>query len=338
MAKTVLLTGVTGFIAKRIALDLLNAGHAVRGSLRSERRADEVRAALRPALDDPNSLDRLSFVELDLARDEGWAEAMDGIDAVLHTASPFPMVQPKDENEIIKPAVDGALRALRAAETAGVTRVVMTSSLVAIMSTDKPENAAYSEADWTDTSHPTATAYVKSKTLAEKAAWDFVSDHPAIQLTTINPGLVAGRPMDRNFGTSLQVIERILGGKDPMLPDVGFPVVDVKDVSAMHLKALDDPNTVGKRFIASAGFATFPEIADVLRGAFPTRKIAKSVAPKIVLRILSLFDPSIRTILPTVGLRLTIDNALARDEMGMDFVPWKESVLESARFLEASES
>jgi dihydroflavonol-4-reductase len=132
MPKLVVLTGITGFIAKRIALDLLEAGYAVRGSLRSAGRADEVRNALRPRLSDPAALDQLSFVELDLGRDDGWAEAMEGADALFHTASPFPMAQPKDENEIIKPAVDGTLRALRAAQSAGVTRVVLTSSVVAI--------------------------------------------------------------------------------------------------------------------------------------------------------------------------------------------------------------
>jgi dihydroflavonol-4-reductase len=146
----------------------------VRGSLRSTGRADEVRDALRHRLSDPSALDQLSFVELDLGRDDGWTEAMEGADALFHTASPFPMAQPRDENEIIKPAVDGTLRALRAAQSAGVTRVVLTSSVVAIEA--KAKSGAYTEDDWSDTAHPKSSAYYKSKTLAERAAWDFVAE------------------------------------------------------------------------------------------------------------------------------------------------------------------
>jgi dihydroflavonol-4-reductase len=144
-------------------------------------------------------------VELDLGRDDGWAEAMEGADALFHTASPFPMAQPKDENEIIKPAVDGTLRALRAAQSAGVTRVVLTSSVVAIEA--KAKSGAFTEEDWSDTAHPKSSAYYKSKTLAERAAWDFVAEHPEMQLTTINPALVLGEPMDGSYGTSLELIE-----------------------------------------------------------------------------------------------------------------------------------
>ncbi|MEL6798654.1 MAG: NAD-dependent epimerase/dehydratase family protein [Pseudomonadota bacterium] len=203
MPQTVLLTGVTGFIAKRIALDLLNAGHTVRGSLRSAARADEVRDALRPHLTDPTALNRLSFVELDLNSDTGWDAALQGTDALMHTASPFPMAQPKDENDIIRPAVDGTLRALRAAQKAGVTRVILTSSVVAIEATDVGTRP-YTPDDWSDPTHPKSNAYYKSKTLAERAAWDFVANHPEMQLTTVNPALVLGTPMDANYGTSLE--------------------------------------------------------------------------------------------------------------------------------------
>ena len=175
MSQHVLLTGASGFIAKRIALDLLEGGHTVRGSLRSLRRADEVRAALRPHLTDAETLDRLSFVELDLTRDAGWEAAMDGMTALVHTASPFPMAPPKDEDELIRPAVDGTLRALRAAQRAGVTRVVMTSSVVAIEANGKVGRETLTEADWSDVENPRSTPYYKSKTLAERAAWDFAA-------------------------------------------------------------------------------------------------------------------------------------------------------------------
>jgi dihydroflavonol-4-reductase len=317
MSRTIVLTGVTGFIAKRIALDLLEAGHSVRGTLRSAARADEVRDALRPRLRDPGALERLSFAEADLGRDDGWSQAMAGADALLHTASPFPMSAPKDENEVIRPAVDGTLRALKAARAAGVTRVVLTSSVVAIEA--KAKRGAFTEQDWTDIAHPKATPYYKSKTLAERAAWDFVADHPEMQLTAINPALVLGTPMDGTYGTSLEVIERVLAGKDPMLPDIGFGVVDVADISAMHLAALDRPESIGKRFIGSNGTMTMPRIAQHLAARHPDRRIPTRIAPKPLLRLLALFDPAIRTVLPGVGTAPSFDNSRAREVLGIDF-------------------
>jgi dihydroflavonol-4-reductase len=326
MPHHVLLTGASGFIAKRITLDLLDAGHAVRGSLRSLKRADEVRAAVRPHLRDPDALDRLSFVELDLTRDQGWAEAMAGMTALIHTASPFPMAPPRDENELIRPAVDGTLRALRAAQSAGVMRVVLTSSVVAIEANAKVGREKLTEADWSDVSHPRSTPYYKSKTLAERAAWDFVAQHPEMQLTTINPSLVLGRPLDADFGTSLQLIERILSGKDPMQPDIGFGIVDVADVSAMHLRALEQPESAGKRYIASGPSATMPEVARHLAKRFPNRRIATRVAPVFVLRLLGLFDRSVKTVLPALGAPPVFDGSRARNELGIEFIGWEVAV------------
>ena len=319
MTKTVLLTGVTGFIAKRIALDLLNAGHSVRGSLRSTSRADEVREAVRPHLTDASALDRLSFVELDLTKDDGWTEAARGCDVLMHTASPFPSASPKDENDIIRPAVDGTLRALRAAQAAGVTRVILTSSVVAIEANDKPN--PQTPANWTDLDNPRATTYYKSKTLAEKAAWNLAAEHPEMQLTTINPSLVLGTPLDRHYGTSLSLIERMMAGKDPAMPDLGFAVVDVADISAMHIAAMDRPATAGQRYIGAAGSLTMVEIARHLAARYPDRKIATRQAPAWLLRILSLFDPSVKTILPQLGHKPVFDTSATTRDLGMTFVP-----------------
>jgi len=316
--QTVVLTGITGFIAKRIALDLLNAGHSVRGTLRSTKREAEVRDALRPRLDDPAALDRLSFVALDLTRDDGWTEAMHGADALVHTASPFPLAQPKDENDLIRPAVDGTLRALNAARAAGVSRVVLTSSVVAIDATDKP-GGVYTEEDWSETSHPRASAYYKSKTLAEIAAWDFVAEHSGMQLTTVNPSLVLGEPLDGHYGSSLRVVERLLSGKDPMIPDVGFGVVDVADVSAMHVAALERPESAGRRFIASSGSLSMPDMARHLKARYPDRRIATRVAPPLLLRVMALFDASVRSIMPSLGATPQFDNSRARDILGVSF-------------------
>ncbi len=337
MSQHVLLTGVTGFIAKRIALDLLNKGYVVKGSLRSANRADEVRSAIQPGLTESSAIGRLSFVELDLTSDDGWDAAMVGADAVIHTASPFPMTQPDNEDDLIRPAVDGALRAMRAAQKAGVTRVILTSSMAAVMNKELPQGATVNEDDWTDVTHRTATAYDKSKTLAERAAWDFVADHPEMQLSTINPGLVAGEPLDTNYGTSLALIERFFNGSDPGVPNFGLPVVDIKDVSAMHIAALERPDSIGHRHCAAAGYAMLPDLARMLKDAYPDRKISTMVPPKFMLQILSLFDKSVRSVLPTLGRVVNVDTTRARDGLGIDFIPVKDSVLASAAFLDAQQ-
>ncbi|RVT82297.1 NAD-dependent epimerase/dehydratase family protein [Rhodobacteraceae bacterium CCMM004] len=335
MRQTVLLTGVTGFIARRIALDLLNAGHTVRGSLRSAARGGGVRDGLRPHLDDPAALERLSFVELDLADDAGWDAAMAGVDTLMHTASPFPMRQPEDEDQIIRPAVDGTRRALTAAAAAGVGRVVLTSSMVAVMHTDAPEGRAVTEDDWTDPAHRTANAYVRSKTLAERAAWEIAEAHPDMSLIAINPGLVLGRPVDDAYGTSLAVIERIMAAKDPMQPDVGFPVVHLSDVSALHLAALDTPAMAGHRHLAAESFWTMPEIARLLTETYPDRRIKTGTAPGWMLRVLALFDREVRTVLPTVGFRVAIDPAPTEARAGHRMIPARDAILEAAAFIAA---
>jgi dihydroflavonol-4-reductase len=333
MPRHVLLTGVSGFIAKRIACDLLDAGYTVRGSLRSAARADEVRDALRAHLADPDALDRLSFVELDLTSDAGWAAAMGGVDAVLHTASPFPMVQPKDDDDLIRPAVDGTLRALRAAQAAGVRRVVLTSSMVAIMHSTDRTGPERDEDDWSDPDAPTTTAYDRSKTLAERAAWDFATEHPEMQLTTINPGLITGTPLDAHYGTSLALIERVFLSKDPMVPNLGLPIVDLADVSLMHIRAMERPETAGQRFIGCDSFWMLPEIARLFARNWPDRKYSTRVAPRFVLRALALFDPAIRSALPSLDIRLAPDNGRARAALGIDFTPAEDSLLASARFI-----
>lgn len=330
----VLLTGASGFIAKHILLRLLNAGHTVTGSLRSPAREAEARAAVGPHLTDPAAQERLRFVTLDLTQDAGWADALEGVDALVHTASPFPIAQPKNEADLIRPAVDGTLRALKAAQAAGVARVVLTSSVAAIAyrepSAAKP---VLDEEDWSDLDHPTATPYVKSKTLAERAAWEFAAGVPGMALTTINPVLVTGPPLDRHFGSSVSVIERVLASKDPMLPNFGFGIVDVRDVAEMHLRALERPETAGRRYIAADRFLWFKDIAEIIAALYPDRRITRRVAPDFVVRALALFDPAIRSILPSLGRRDEVSNARARGEMGMSFLNAGDSVRDTARFL-----
>lgn len=325
----VLLTGVSGFIAKHIALKLLNAGYAVRGTLRRLDRADEVRAALAPYLTEQAGA--LSFVQADLESDAGWAEALAGVMALVHTASPFPAAQPKDPAQVIRPAVEGTERVLKAAATAGVARVILTSSTVAVLNEAKPDTLQ-DEADWCDIHLPTTTPYAKSKTLAERTAWE-IAKARGLKLTTINPGLVFGPPLDDHYGTSLSVVERILKGRDPMMPPTGLPVVDVRDVAEMHLRALQRPETAGRRYLAASGTMAYVDMGRTLKAAYPTRRIPTREAPQILVRALALFDPAIRTILPKLGHLERVSNARAVKEMGMEFIAPKAALLASADWL-----
>jgi dihydroflavonol-4-reductase len=329
MTETVLLTGVSGFIAKHVALKLLNAGYAVRGTLRRMDRAEEVRAAVAPHLTE--SAGELSFVQSDLESDAGWAEAMAGVAVVVHTASPFPLAQPKDPAVLIRPAVEGTERVLKAAAAAGIARVVLTSSSAAVLNEAK-QDALQDEADWCDVTLPSTTAYSKSKTLAERAAWE-LARQTGLKLTTINPGLVLGPPLDEHYGSSLSLVERFMKGKDPMLPGLGFPTVDVRDVAEMHLRAVERPETAGKRYLAAAGSMAMVDMGRTLKAAYPTRRIATREAPAILMRFLSLFDPAIRSILPKIGHLERVSNARAVKEMEMEFIAPKAALLASADWL-----
>lgn len=332
---TVLVTGASGYIAKHITLRLLRAGYHVRGSVRSADKAIALRDALAPHLPEGLADTHLTTVTLDLMADDGWSDAATGVDAILHTASPFPMVQPRDPQDLIAPAVDGVRRAIRAARDAGVARVILTSSVAAVAECDLPPGrSSHDERDWSDTARPGITPYSVSKTLAEKAAWDMVAaEAPDIALTTINPGFVIGAPLDGHYGTSLAVIERLLAARDPMLPRFGFTVVDVGDIAEMHLRALQRDATIGKRLIGVAGFLWFPDMAAHLATSFPDRKIVTRQAPNLVVRFLALFDPAIRSIVPSLGVRTEVDASRARDMLDMTFRDPRDSLVDAARWL-----
>jgi dihydroflavonol-4-reductase len=327
---TIVLTGASGFIAKHILLQLLGAGHRVRATIRTPGRADEVRAAVLPHLP-ADAAQRLEFVTLDLGRDEGWGAALQGADALVHTASPFPIVQPKDPDELIRPAVDGTLRALGAARDAGVGRVVLTSSAVAVI--DETKGFPQDETDWCKPDLPSTTPYARSKTLAERAAWDFVAETPGMQLTTINPCFVFGPLLDETYGSSVGFVKRLLSGRDPMLPDFALPLVDVRDVASMHLRALERPETAGRRYIAAEEAVAMSEMGRILKTVYPARRIPTRTAPSPLVRLLALFDPAARSILPKLGKVERLSNARARAEMDMRFIPAAEALKATAASL-----
>jgi dihydroflavonol-4-reductase len=333
MTRTILVTGATGYIARHLVRRLLDQGHTVIGSARSESRDAEMRAALKPALADVAALDRYRTVRLDLTSDDGWAQAMDGVDVLMHTASPFPITPPRTPEDLIRPAVDGTLRALRAANAAGVSNVILTSSSTAVM--DAPcHKEVYDETDWTDPGKLRLPAYARSKTLAERAAWDFVgSEAPDMRLSVINPTFVQGAPLGGTYGTSVKVIERLMTGKDPMLPRFGFACCDVGDVADAHIRAMERPEAAGRRHIIYDRFLWFTDIADVVRRAVPEARPARRVAPDAVIRVLGLFDPSIRSIVPQLGRISRADNNRMRQALGLEPRDTRDSIAETARWL-----
>lgn len=327
-ASPVVLTGASGFIAKHIARRLLEDGHAVRATLRTPSREAEVRAAVLPGLPS-DAADRLTFAQADLLSDEGWPQAMAGASALLHTASPFPLAQPKDPQDLIRPAVEGTRRALLAAD-AGITRVVLTSSVAAILAPGTREMR--DETTWLDTEAPGVTPYYPSKAMAERVAWDIARDR-GLRLTTINPSVVLGPLLDRQSGTSVGVVQRLLAAKDPVVLHLYFSAVDVRDVAAMHVRALALPQTEGERVIASAGLFPMTEMARALKRAFPDRRIPTRVAPDWLARALALVMPDLRAIVPFLGGRDLVSNDKARRLFGMAFIPPEDALLTTARSL-----
>lgn len=315
---TVLVTGGSGFIASHCILQLLAAGHQVRTTVRSLTREGEVRAMLKEGGAEPG--DRLTFFAADLEKDAGWKDAVTGCDYILHVASPFPLGIPKNDDELIVPAREGALRVLRAARDAGVKRVVLTSSFAAIGYGQKPQTKPYDETNWTNLKGRGLTAYVKSKTIAERAAWDFISKEGGmLELSVVNPVGVFGPVLGPDFSTSIQLVQRMLNGAMPGVPKLYFGAVDVRDVADLHLRCMTNPAAKGERFLAVAGdFVSLFEMAGFLKthmGAaakrLPTRQL-----PDWVVRLVALFDPSARQILPELGKRKNGTNAKAKRLLG----------------------
>ena len=249
---TVLVTGGSGFIGSHCILQLLAAGHSVCTTVRNRAREADVRALLKTGGAEPGN--RLRFFAADLEKDAGWAEAAAGCEYVLHVASPFPPTVPANENELIVPAREGTLRVLRAARDAGVKRVVQTSSFAAIGYGHEPQTAPFNETSWTNPDGADVQPYVKSKTLAERAAWDFIArEGGGLELSVVNPVGVLGPVLGADYSTSILIVQRMLDGGMPGIPKLSFGVVDVRDVADMHLRCMTHPAAKGERFLAVAG-------------------------------------------------------------------------------------
>src|SRR3954470_18787980 len=332
---TVLVTGGSGFVGSHLLLQLLALGHQVRTSLRSLNREAGLRALLKQGGAEPG--DRLSCVSADLEQDAGWAEAVRDCEYVLHVASPFPQLIPKDEAELIVPARDGALRVLRAARDAGVRRVVLTSSFAAIGYGHGHPDKVYDETSWTDVNGPGVSAYAKSKTIAERAAWDFAgSDGGAPELAVVNPVAVLGPLLGPNASTSIELFKRLINGSMPGTPKVAYGLVDVRDVADLHVRAMEAPEAAGERFLAlGEDFRWISEVGEWLREALPQRakKIPKRRLPNPLVRLAAVFDGSLRQLTPELGVRKRATNEKARRLLGWNPRGDREAVVATAESL-----
>jgi nucleoside-diphosphate-sugar epimerase len=319
----ILVTGATGFVAGHCIADLLAGGHSVRGTVRSL--ADPARVAHLRAL----GCD-LELVEADLTRDDGWAAAVAGVDAVLHVASPFPATPPRDEDELIRPAVDGTLRVLRASADAGVRRVVLTSSIAAVCGGPTTDDRVHTEADWSDVDR--CTAYPKSKTLAERAAWAFVADHPELELVTINPGLVIGPLQHTAVSSSVSIFVRLLNRQMPAVPKLGFAPVDVRDLATAHRLAIQSPAAAGNRYICAGENAWTTDFATTLADELGPRgyRIATRRLPYWAMWTIARFDKALRVGLEFADRAENVSSGKARSELGWRQRPLRESLVDTA--------
>lgn len=325
MNERVLLTGATGFLASHCIVALVEAGYSVRGTVRSLERGQALLKRL-PLSDEQRT--RVELVTADLSKDDGWAEAMRGCRYVMHVASPVPGSPPKDPQTVIRPAREGTVRVLKAAIAAKIERVVMTSSTAAVVWGNLRDGSkTYDETQWT-TLGPDVGAYETSKTLAEKDAWETVKGS-STELVTINPALIVGPVLDPDASVSGEVVRLLLAREIPGVPDLGYAMVDVRDVANVQVQALTKPDIAGKRFLVGGRHVQMEEVAQLLSAHFgpkgfkvPTRRI-----PRWVLKVVALWQPAARLTANELGKRQDITDALARKTFDYAPRPFDESLI-----------
>ena len=333
MSKKVLLTGISGFVGQHCAVELLKNGYTVRGSVRNLSKEQEVRKGIANVID---AKDNLEFCELDLSSDKGWDKAMEGCAYVLHVASPFVIAEPKDENEMIKPAVEGTLRALNAAKKAGIKKVVLTSSAVA-MAGDKKKTHLTQES-WTYAKTDKVSAYMKSKTLAERAAWDFYNNQTAgnkMELTVVNPGPIYGPTLTGNLtGASMSMIKDMITGKMPMQPNAHYVMSDVRDIAKIHVAAMENDESNGERFIVTSEKPySFVGVASILKeNGF--KKASPKKAPSFMVKFMSLFNREMKGMLPFVDAEISADISPTKQVFNWKPLPFEKTVLDTAKSIQ----
>ena len=326
----VLVTGATGFIGLHCVEQLLRGGYEVRGTVRTESRGAEVVGAMELANVDAS---KLEIVCADLLKDDGWSEAIEGCRYVLHVASPFVLEVPKDENELIRPAVEGTLRVLKACVGTGVEKVVLTSSFAAI-GYGHDDKTLFSEKDWSDPEQ--CSPYPKSKTLAEQAAWAFMAELPEaerFQLTVLNPVAVTGPMLSDDIGTSNDLLLQLASGAMPACPKIHMGFVDVRDVAKAHVLAMTDALTNGERIILSENEMFFAGMGKVLRHAGFAKAPTKEL-PNFMVKFVALFNSQLEGVVPFLGRKSDIDKSKAKQHLAWTFVTAEQSALDTVKQLQ----
>jgi len=333
--KHVLVTGITGFIGSHIAVKLLNAGYSVRGSMRNLDRKDSI---LKILSENSAVSGNLEFVKGELTEPGDWDRAVEGMDYIMHVASPLPFDLKKDANDLIIPAREGTLNVLKAAVKHKVKRVVLTSSIAAIAHGHKEKVRTYTEEDWTDLNGEVKDLppYVQSKTIAESEAWKYINQ-PEVktELVAINPGYVFGPLLEKDYSDSALIVRKLMAGEIPGLPKISFSVVDVRDVAKMHLWALEEPSAAGNRFICVNKSSSYQEIAITLKNAFPDfgKKIKTFVLPDFFIRFYSFFNKDTKAITIELGRNRTFDNSKAVQMFNWEPRSNKKAILSLAESL-----
>lgn len=337
MHETVLVTGGSGFLAGWVIIGLLQRGYSVHATIRNPEYQDALRKSFAengaPAA---TNVDRLQFIRAELESDNGWVEAVNGCAYVIHVAAPFPATQPKNDDELIIPARDGALRVLQASLEAGVRQVVLTSSVAAMEYSRHPHAPATTEADWTDVERRDITPYIRAKTLAERAAWDFAAKHKAqFNLAAIAPGTMLGPVLGGHLSFSMESVKQLMDGSAPAIPHLGFGFVDVRDVAKLHIMAMTAPEAADQRFVAGGTFLWLSEVARMLRNGLPeyAGQIPRRNLPNMLARGLALFNPSLRSIIHDLGKTHDYSPAKAEQLLGWTMRPIEDTVLDTAHSL-----
>lgn len=334
-AKQVLVTGGTGFVGTHCILQLLQQGYQVKTTLRSLKRKGEVIAMLKQG--GIQNFENLFFIEADLGRDDNWAEAVRDCEYVLHVASPISLQVPKHEDDMIRPAVEGTLRVLKAARDAGVKRVVVTSSFAAVGYSHKDPNTLITEAEWTDPEDKSLSAYLKSKTLAEKAAWDFINTEGGdLELAVVNPTGIFGPLLGPGQSGAHELLKGLLDGSMKSIPQISFGIVDVRDVVDLHLRAMINPNAKGERFLAlSGGVLSLHDVALLLkeRMGAKAQKVSTKLLANWLVRIAAWFNPAAKNIVSQLGRVKNASNEKAKTLLGWTPRSNEEAVLAAAESL-----
>ena len=340
MTKKVLLTGVSGFLGHHCATELIKSGYFVKGTVRDLRRKNEVLNGIKKEVD-PN--EKIEFIKLDLLKDDGWEDAVKGCEYILHVASPSSVDEPSHEDEYIKPTVEGTKRVLKYAQKAKIKRFVLTSSIVSLMGVvyDSESNTGMVDAkDWTDPYSKNINTYMKAKTLGEKEAWDFYEKQPddsSMEMAVICPGGIFGPTLTGNIeGFSLKGVHRMLTGhfKMSMIPPVGLPMSDVRDLAKIHVLAMTEKKANGKRLIPTTPTAhSFMEIAEILKENGYS-KVSTKKGPIFMIKLMSLFDKEVKGMLPLVGNTISADNTETKKIFDWEPITFKKTILDCARSIE----